>query len=252
MATPAGGTSGQGPAAKQLIRERIWARLEQAGVALPPGARGRIPNFLGADAAAERLASLPEWRAAEVIKANPDRAQIPVRAHALRAGKVVYMAVPALSRDHPFITLDPGIIPAPVDRAADKDRALAIGEPTQINEMRRVDLAVAGSVAVNREGARVGKGGGFSDIEIALLVEGGVIGSWTTIAATVHSLQVVDGPLPETSHDFRLDVIVTPDEVIRAVHPRPSPGIIWDDLTPEKIAAIPVLAARPGRPVCGS
>jgi 5-formyltetrahydrofolate cyclo-ligase len=29
---------------------------------------------------------------------------------------------------------------------------------------------VCGSVAVNRQGARVGKGGGFSDLEFALLV----------------------------------------------------------------------------------
>ena len=47
----------------------------------------------------------------------------------------------------------------------------------------------------------------------------------------MHLLQVVGDPLPETQHDFRVDVIVTPDEVIRATDPRPSPGIIWDDLT---------------------
>jgi len=58
----------------------------------------------------------------------------------------------------------------------------------------------------------------------------------------VHPLQVVADPLPETQHDFRVDVIVTPDEVIRATDPRPSPGIIWDDLEQAKIAEIPVLA----------
>ena len=105
-----------------------------------------------------------------------------------------------------------------------------------------MDLVVAGSVAVNKSGARVGKGGGFSDIEIALLTEAGVIGPHTTVVTTVHPLQVVADPLPETQHDFRVDVIVTPDEVIRATDPRPSPGIIWDDLEQAKIAEIPVLA----------
>ena len=57
--------------AKQAVRERIWALLEREQVARFPGATGRIPNFAGAPAAA-RLASLPAWRAARVVKANPD------------------------------------------------------------------------------------------------------------------------------------------------------------------------------------
>ena len=88
----------------------------------------------------------------------------------------------------------------------------------------------------------MGKGGGFSDIELALLMEAGAVHSGTIIVTTVHPLQVVDDPLPETSHDFRVDVIVTPDEVIRATEPRRSPGIVWDDLEQAKIAEIPVLA----------
>jgi 5-formyltetrahydrofolate cyclo-ligase len=44
-----------------------------------------------------------------------------------------------------------------------------------------------------------------------------------------------------------VDFIVTPDRVIdcRAGRgPRPEAGICWDDLTDEKIAAIPLLAAQ--------
>jgi 5-formyltetrahydrofolate cyclo-ligase len=47
-----------------------------------------------------------------------------------------------------------------------------------------------------------------------------------------------------------LDFIVTPDRVIECHRPgpRPAAGIDWDDLTEEKIAAIPLLAAqRAGR-----
>jgi 5-formyltetrahydrofolate cyclo-ligase len=76
-----------------------------------------------------------------------------------------------------------------------------------------VDLAVCGSVAVNREGARIGKGGGFSDLEVAFLIEAGVIRPDTVLATTVHPLQVMDEPLPETSHDFRVDLIVTPEQI---------------------------------------
>lgn len=229
-------------AAKQAVRERVWERLERSGAAVPPGAYGRIPMFQGAEAAAERLVAMPEWQAARVVKANPDWAQLSVRARALAAGKIVYMAVPRLAGDHPFVMLDPGQLPVPVEDAGDKERALEIGQPVEVEEIQPVDLAVAGSVAVNVSGARVGKGGGFSDIEIALLTEEGMIGPHTTIVTTVHQLQIVDEPLPETRHDFRVDVIVTAERVVRATDARPSPGIIWQDLEQAKIDEIPVLA----------
>jgi hypothetical protein len=38
--------------------------------------------------------------------------------------------------------------------------------------------------------------------------------------------------------------VVAPDEVIRCPHPRRPSGLVWEDLTAEKIAAIPVLAQR--------
>jgi 5-formyltetrahydrofolate cyclo-ligase len=245
--SPTGEAAVHARAAKQAVRERVWQLLERSGVALPPGAYGRIPMFEGADAAADRLTGLPEWQAARVVKANPDWAQMPVRTRALAAGKIVYMAVPRLAWEYPFVMLDPSRLSASAEDAGDKERALELGQPVQVEEIRPVDLAVAGSVAVNKSGARVGKGGGFSDIEIALLTEAGVIGQHTTVVATVHSLQVVAEPLPETRHDFRLDVIVTPDEVIRATDPRPSPGVIWDDLEQVKIAEIPVLARLSSR-----
>jgi 5-formyltetrahydrofolate cyclo-ligase len=176
---PKGDAAAQVQAAKQAVRGRVWELLDRSGAALPPGAQGRIPMFEGADAAADRLAGLTEWQAAGVVKANPDWAQMPVRTWALAAGKIVYMAVPRLAGDRPFVMLDPARLPDPVEQAGDKDRALELGQLVQVEQLQQVDLVVAGSVAVNRNGARVGKGGGFSDIEVALLVEAGVIGPGT-------------------------------------------------------------------------
>jgi 5-formyltetrahydrofolate cyclo-ligase len=99
-------------------------------------------------------------------------------------------------------------------------------------------------VAVNRHGARLGKGAGYSDIEIALLQEAGLISPTTVIVTTVHPMQVVDEPLPETEHDFRVDLIVTPAEVIECGPPRRPSGLYWDHLTEEKVASIPILAMR--------
>jgi len=60
----------------------------------------------------------------------------------------------------------------------------------------------------------------------------------------VHRLQLVDQELPETEHDFRVDFVVTPDEVVCTGTRRRSPGVIWEHLDDDVIAAIPVLAAR--------
>jgi 5-formyltetrahydrofolate cyclo-ligase len=104
-------------------------------------------------------------------------------------------------------------------------------------------MIVCGSVAVSRNGARLGKGAGYSDIEVALLREAGLIGADTTIVTTVHPLQLVEDDLPETDHDFSVDLIVTPHKVIVCGPPHRPAGLVWNDLPSEKIEAIPVLAA---------
>jgi 5-formyltetrahydrofolate cyclo-ligase len=219
--------------AKQRVRERVWATLERERVARFPGARGRIPNFAGAEAAAQRLAESPAWRRARVVKANPDSPQLPVRRQALADAKLVYMAVPRLCEERPFVRLG---------REASIKGAMREGTAVTIDEMERVDLVVCGSVAVNREGARVGKGGGYSDLEFALLVEAGLVGDETVIATTVHPLQVLDEELPETEHDFRVDLVVTPDDVVETASRKRPAGILWEHLDEDKIAAVPVLA----------
>jgi 5-formyltetrahydrofolate cyclo-ligase len=230
-------------ARKQEVRERVWSLLQRRKVARFPGARGRIPNFVGAERAADQLAELPEWGDANVLKANPDAPQLPARARALEEGKVVYMAVPRLRAAKPFLLLDPGRLEVAPRRAASIRGASEAGRPVDLGHMRRIDLVVCGTVAVNREGVRVGKGGGFSDLEFALLVERGLVDASTLIATTVHPLQVLDEELPETEHDFRVDVVVTPEDVVRCRRARRPTGILWGDLDEQKIAEIPALAS---------
>jgi len=111
---------------------------------------------------------------------------------------------------------------------------------------------VMGSVAAGEDGARLGKGGGFADLEFALASAAGLIGPQTVSVTTVHELQVcAAGTIPLTGHDVPVDFIVTPERVIdcRPRHrPRTAARICWDDLTEEKIAAIPLLAAQRTRP----
>jgi 5-formyltetrahydrofolate cyclo-ligase len=165
--------------AKQAVREHVWALLEHEQ-AVERGVRGRIPAFLGADEAAKRLATLPAWQAARVVKAVPDTAQLPVRALALAEGKLVYMAVPKLADELPFYLLDPTTLTVPPAEAAAKDVAAKVARKVAVHQMRPVDFVICGSVAVNRHGVRLGKGAGYSDIKVALLIEAGLRSKYLT------------------------------------------------------------------------
>jgi 5-formyltetrahydrofolate cyclo-ligase len=230
---------------KQALRERVWDELEATGEArfpFPP--HGRIPNFAGADAAADRLAGLDAWRGADAVKANPDAPQLPARRRALREGKTVYVAVPRLRDERCFLELDPDRL---ASEGVDTDDAATIGGSAEHgvavypDEVSDIDLILAGSVAVTEDGRRVGKGEGYADLEFALLREFGLVDDDTTTVTTVHELQVVDVAVPAAAHDVPLDYVVTPDRVVETGAGVKPTGVDWDALSAEKRAAIPVL-----------
>jgi 5-formyltetrahydrofolate cyclo-ligase len=225
---------------KQELRERVWGELEESGAArfpFPP--RGRIPNFAGAEQAAERLEDTEAWRRADVIKSNPDSPQRPVRRRALAAGKVVYMAVPRLQDEKCFLRLDPSEI-EDIDHATTIGGSSELGTQVGPDEMDTVDLVVSGSVAVTETGARVGKGEGYSDLEYAVLRELGLVSESTTVATTVHALQVVESA-PVEAHDVPMDVVVTPERVVETETPHDRPAGVDPELAGERVAEIPVL-----------
>jgi 5-formyltetrahydrofolate cyclo-ligase len=156
------------------------------------------------------------------------------------------MAVPRLAGPQPFFRLDGASLQVTPRQAASIKGASRHGRLVALDELEPVDLAVVGCVAVSADGARLGKGGGFSDLEYALAREAGLIDDHTVVVTTVHEAQVIaEGRIPLAEHDFQLDLIVTPERVIacprRKRHRRS--GIRWDELTDDKIDAIPVLRA---------
>ena len=230
---------------KDAIRASIWETLQNQKVARFPGATGRIPNFIGAEACAKRLAETRFWKNATVLKINPDSPQRAIRQLALSEGKLIYMAVPRLRSDRPFIELDPKKLKCSPYAASSIKGASQHGRAVTVDRVRKIDLVVCGSVAVNRRGARVGKGGGFSDLEFALLTENKLIERNTSIVTSVHPLQIVDEEIPMTEHDIPLTAIVTPAEVIEIGTRSPRPkSIYWNLLPKEKIDEIPVLKAK--------
>jgi len=230
---------------KDEIRNHVWKLLQKRKAARFPGAEGRIPNFIGAEACAKQLGEIPYWKTAKVLKSNPDSPQRAVRQRALTEGKIVYMAVPRLRSDKPFIELDPKRLKCSPYAASSIKGAAQYGRPVTLDQVKKIELVVCGSVAVNRQGARAGKGGGYSDLEFALLMEEGKIELDTPIITSVHPLQIVDEEIPMTEHDIPLNAIVTPTEVIETEsrHRRPK-GIYWKWLPRTKIADIPLLRDR--------
>lgn len=227
---------------KQELRERIWDELEESGEArfpFPP--HGRIPNFAGTDEAAKRLSSNEEWQEADVIKSNPDSPQLPVRRAALRKGKTIYMAVPRLRDEKCFLRLNP-------DEIKDIDHATTIGGSSEVgvqvspDEMEPIDLIVSGSVAVNDEGARVGKGEGYSDLEFAILREFDLVDDETTTVTTLHEIQFVNDEIPTTPQDVSIDWVCTPERSVKTNQTRGKPlGIVESALTEKQLDEIPIL-----------
>ena len=236
---------------KPRLRSEGWARIRAAGVARFPGVEGRIPNFVGAEAAAERLAATEIWRTAQVLKCNPDSPQRPVRHRALKAGKIVVLAVPKLASKAPFLLLDPAwLAPSELWAASSVKGATTLGQPVGLDDLPPIELIVTGCVACTRGGARLGKGGGYSDLEYALLRQTGHVHAEVPVVTTVHGCQFLPaGALPMDAHDVAYDLVVTPEESVQTTtaHPRPA-GLHWDRLPAEKIDAIPVLAQHPDRP----
>lgn len=227
---------------KQMLREKVWRKMEMAKVALFPGSFGRIPNFIGAAEAAKQLDKLEEWQKAKTLKANPDSPQAPAREIALRKGKTVFMAVPRLRQEKCFVRLDGANLLGREKFASTIRGAFKLGTLVHPSEMPVIDFVLVGSVAVNIKGARVGKGGGYSDLEFAIARHLWLVKDTTPVATTVHPFQIVDDEIPMLPHDIPVDFIVMPDGIIATEQAFSKPkGILWELLDVSKRDSIPIL-----------
>jgi len=227
---------------KDEIRRRIWSLMEEMGVSrFPKPVFGRIPNFVGAEEAAQKLVKQEEFQRAEVVKVNPDAPQNKVRAEVLSAGKLLLMPTPRLRRG--FMLLDPNkISDKSYMRVSSIKGAFKHGKLCPLEELPNVDLIVAGSVAVSKDGIRVGKGGGYGEMEYGVLREIGAVGEETPIFTTVHDVQVVD-KVPKEPHDFTVDAIITPTKTVRVKRRYKQPdGIYWERITEEQLRDMSILS----------
>ncbi len=226
---------------KQELREEVWRRMEELHVTRFPRAFGRIPNFAGAEKAALKLTRIEEWRGINVVKVNPDSPQAPVRRLALLNNITVIMPTPRLREG--FLLLEPGRIDArDYGFASTINGAFTLGRKIRLSDLPKIDLVVVGSVVVNEQGERIGKGGGYSEIEWAVARELGKVDEYTPVVTTVHDVQLVKEFFEVAPYDLPLDWVVTPTRILRVRRTREKPkGIYWSLIQPEKIREIPVL-----------
>lgn len=230
---------------KADIRSTIWQSLTERDVGRFPGAYDRIPHFIGAEACAQLLRELTVWRKSQAIQINADAPQLAIRRAALEEGKTLYLAVPRLKTEKCFVELDPQKLGSRILLVNSLRGALKYGRLTAPREMRHIDIVVCGSVAVGRDGARLGRGGGFADLAYGILREEGKVRELTPLVTTIHPLQLVLSKIPMFSHDVPVDFIITPKDVIatRSVYPRPR-GIYWDQLRSMHLTTVPILRKR--------
>ncbi len=235
---------------KEILRHQVRERLSRSRVVRFPHEDERTPNFRGAENAAALLRRLTIWRRAKTIKFDLGAPQIWLRRAALAEGKAVYLAIGQMRTERCFVEIDPKRLGSRAWRASSLRGALQIGRLITPDQVPAIDLVVAGAIAVNRQGAMLGQGGGSSDLEYGLLRHLGKVREYTPVVTTVHSVQVIDDRIPMRAHDVPFDFAVTPDDVIAApsLYPRPR-GVLWDLLPDEGARMVPALhRSRPERP----
>lgn len=186
---------------KKEIRDYVWNMMVKERIAaFPYPPHGRIPNFVGAEAASRQIRKLDEYMKAECVFSPPDGVLIPFRRMVLMDGKILAYSTPHMAS---FKMMKP----APPIKVSIKD-LIRDGEPLT----RSVDIAVIGSVAVDRKGNRIGKGSGYGDKELAYLKERNP----KILSGTlVHSRQVFEDFSHLTQkHDIPVDFILTEKETI--------------------------------------
>lgn len=194
---------------KETQRSTIYNKMIQAKLCRPD-CHGRIPDFKGANEAADNLRSIDEWKMSQTIFTSPDTALIKVRENVMQDKKCLIMASPKILNG--YIELNPEDVINHEKEASTIKGAFKYGK--MIDNLPKVDMVVEGSVAVDRHGARLGKGGGYGDREIETLRKDNSITNETPIVSTVHEVQIIEKVATEP-HDQKINMVVTPERILR-------------------------------------
>ncbi|CAH1775791.1 unnamed protein product [Owenia fusiformis] len=235
---------------KGSICQELWDYIEKSNLAnFPRPVYHRIPNFKGAELAADRLYSLPEFTNASIVKIDPDKPLAPCRFIALEQKKTLLVPTPRL-KSGLFNEIIP---PAGANRqdlklCSSAKSVKEFSKPVGLDADVKVDVLVIGAVAVSEKGYRIGKGEGFTELEWPMMCSMGAVNKDTAVIVTVHDCQVTETPEEVIQdHDLPVDIIITPTRLIRCHHKFTKPdGIIWSMLSQEKLMQVPILRTLRG------
>ncbi len=189
---------------KREVREFVWRKIEKYSKFPPPF--GRIPNFVGAEKACEKLRKLEQYRKAKVVFSAPDSPLKRAREIVLEDSKVLLAVKPKMTG---FLVIEKG-------KAGTIKEMMRYGKEVNLDELDlKVDIFLQGCVAIDRKGNRIGKGSGFGDKEYQLLKEKGLLSDDCLYVVVAHPIQIFeDLSYLMDEHDVKADVILTPDEII--------------------------------------
>lgn len=142
----------------------IWEKMENRNLSIS-NSYGRIPDFQGSIKASNMLRNSLEWKESNTIFVSPDTAQKTVRKNAFYDGKDLIMASPKLLNG--YILLESSCTIGREEEASTIEGAFKHG--CKLTSNPNIDMVVEGSVAVDMYGGRLGKGGGYGDMEISYL-----------------------------------------------------------------------------------
>lgn len=231
---------------KRSLRVQTWRKIQENNCGIGLNAIfNRIPGFVDSDKAVALLAGTEEFKKSQTIKVSIDRALQGAKLQALLDSKTLFLPG---TRDSTALYLR---VDVPDDATEERKKEILNVQDVQQNRTSislddkvTLDMIIIGSVLVSRDGYRIGRGNGFTDLDIGLLIEVGAITKDTIIATIVHDLQVVDN-LPTSlfqKYDTPVDLIATPTEVIRVANRLPRPeGLFWELLSQRRLKIIPVL-----------
>lgn len=122
---------------------------------------------------------------------NPDKPQEAARILVLEQDKELYVPVPRLKEGLlKHITVQDNTNKNQIREAVSRRGLEFDGRTISIDDELKLDLLVLGSVAVSKQGYRIGKGKGYADLEFALLLDMKAITDNTVVVTVVHDCQV--------------------------------------------------------------
>ncbi|SMC17607.1 5-formyltetrahydrofolate cyclo-ligase [Desulfacinum hydrothermale DSM 13146] len=192
--------------------------------------------------AAERLRRLPSYRTAPCLLIPPLQAFRQIALNALTDGKRLILTTPQLQSG--FSLVDPRAVP-PHKRpqAVYPHRSNPFAQRIDYRTQRppRVDLILTSSLAVARDGSRLGDGSGHLDLLVACLSQLGWLKKGTRIVTVVAPFQIVS-PLPMKRTDVGVHWVLSDEETIATGWNQPlHMPLLWPRLDRKRIRRNDVL-----------